>query len=123
MPNQAYNPLQSVDGLTVPSPSKYEWKESDVSAKDAGRTEDAVMHKMMIARKIHLELSWDYLTIAEASTVLTAFTRSEYFQVKYLDAKAGGYLTKTFYVGDRSTPLYNAVKGLWENVSFNIIEQ
>lgn len=123
MPNQAYNPLQSVDSLTVPSPSKYEWKESDVSAKDAGRTEDAVMHKMMIARKIHLELSWDYLTIAECSTVLTAFTRSEYFPVKYLDAKAGGYMTKTFYVGDRSTPLYNAVKGLWENVSFNIIEQ
>ena len=124
MPNQAYNPIQSVGAYTnIPCPSSFQWKESDVSASDAGRTEDAKMHKMMIAKKVHLELAWQNVTTAEASTILQAFTASEYFNVNYLDPKANAYLTKTFYVGDRTAPAYNTLKGIWSNVSFNIIEQ
>lgn len=123
MPSDTYNPIQSVGGVSVPSPSSYTWKESDVSGPTAGRTEDAKMHKEMIAQKIHLEFSWTYVTTAEASTILTAFTASEYFEVNYLDPKAGTYVAKTFYVGDRTAPLYNTRLGLWENISFNIIEQ
>ena len=119
-----YSPIQSVGSSTnIPTPSSFEWKESDVSDKDAGRTEDAKMHKMMIATKVHLELAWQNVTTANASTILSAFTASEYFDVNYLDPKVGGYTTKTFYVGDRSSPSYNARMGLWSNVSFNIIEQ
>ena len=123
MADQTYNPIRSVGGVTIPCPSSYEWKESDVSDADAGRTEDAKMHKMMIARKIHLELAWQNVTTAAASAVLQAFTASEYFSVTYLDPKANAYLTKTFYVGDRSVPSYNVRLGIWSNVSFNIIEQ
>ena len=58
MPNQLYNPIQSVDGVAVPCPSKYDWKLSDVSDGDAGRTEDGLMHKMEVAQKVHIELEW-----------------------------------------------------------------
>ena len=122
MPNQQYNPIQSVGGVTVPCPSSYQYKLSDVSAADAGRTEDAKMHKMRIAQKVHLELEWQNITTADASTILNAFN-PEYIQVNYLDPKANGYVTKTFYVGDRSVPAYNTALGLWTNVAFNIIEQ
>ena len=118
-----YNPIKQVGSTTnIPTPSKYEYKLSDVSAADAGRTEDAKMHKMRIAQKVHLELEWQYMTTAQAATILTAFN-PEYISVQYLDPKAGGYATKTFYVGDRSAPAYNTRLGLWENISFNIIEQ
>lgn len=117
-----YNPIQSVNGIVVPCPSSYQYKLSDVSAADAGRTESGLMDKMRIAQKVHLELEWAYLTIADAATVLSAFN-SEYFNVTYLDAMAGTYHTKTFYAGDRSTPLYNSRIGRWTNVSFNIIER
>ena len=122
MPNQSFNPIQSVGSTVIPAPSKYDWKLSDVSAADAGRTEDALMHKERIAQKVKLELSWKNATTAECAAVLTAFN-PQYISITYLDAKAGDYLTKTFYVGDRSAPLYNARLGLWENVSFNVIEQ
>lgn len=121
MPNE-YNPIQSVGGVTVACPSKYEYKLSDVSAADAGRTEDAKMHKMRIAQKVHIELAWQNIQTAVASVILNAFN-PEYIDVTYLDPKAGGYVTKTFYVGDRSAPSYNTRMGLWSNVSFNIIEQ
>ncbi len=122
MPNQTYNPLKSVGGVTVPVPSSYEYQLSDVSSSDAGRTEDGLMHKMRIAQKVHLNLAWQNVKTADVSTILNAFN-PEYISIQYLDAKAGAYLTKTFYVGDRSVPAYNTSLGLWSNISFNVIER
>lgn len=117
-----YNPIRSVNGATVPCPSVYQWKLSDVSAPDAGRTEAAVMDKMRVAQKVHIELSWNNMSNAETAQILQAFN-PEYINVNYLDAMAGGYRTKTFYVGDRSSPLYNSLLGIWSNITFNIIER
>ena len=121
MPNQAYNPIQNVGGVAVPCPSKYDWKLSDVSAADAGRTEDALMHKMRIAQKVHIELEWSNVSDAVAQTVLTAF-QPEYISVRYYDYKAMAFQTKTFYVGDRTVSSYSRINGIG-TISFNIIEQ
>lgn len=121
MPNQTFNPIQSVGGVTIPCPSKYDWKLSDVSAADAGRTEDAKMHKLRIAQKVHIELEWQNVGDAVAQTVLTAF-QPEYINVNYYDYKSMAYLTKRFYVGDRTVSSYNRVKHI-STISFNIIEQ
>ena len=116
------NPIATVDGVAVKCPSSFQWTLEDISAADAGRTEDTKMDKMRIGQIIGLELEWKNLTTAEASAILTAFN-PEYISVKYLDPKAGGWRTSTFYVGDRSAPLYNATLGLWSNVTFNLIER
>ena len=116
------SPIQKVDSsANIPTPSKYEWKLSDVSDSDAGRTEDGLMHKMRITQKVHLELEWRNIGDSDASTILTAF-QPEYISVKYYDYKAMGFLTKTFYVGDRSVTSYSRVKKIG-TISFNIIEQ
>lgn len=122
MPNQAYNPIQSVGGVIIPSPSKYDWKLSDVSSPDAGRTEDGLMHKELITQKVHLELEWQYITDIEVQTILAAFNASEYLDVQYYDYKAMAFLTKTFYVGDRQVTTYNRAKGI-STLAFNIIER
>lgn len=122
MDARQYNPIKSVDGRAVRCPSAYTWKLEDISASDAGRTEDTVMHKMRIGQVVGLELSWNGLTTAEVAAILQAFN-PEYIQVDYLDAMQGKYVTSEFYVGNRSAPMYNARKGLWENVSFNLIER
>ena len=121
MPSQ-YNPIQSVGGVSIPCPSKYDWKLSDVSSADAGRTEDGLMHKEMIAQKVHLELEWQNISDSKAKTILTAFNSSEYLSVRYYDYKSMGFLTKTFYVGDRSVTSINRRLGI-STLEFNIIEQ
>lgn len=122
MPNQAYNPIKSVGGVTnLPVPSKYDWKLSDVSAADAGRTEDALMHKMRIAQKVHIELEWSNVSDADAQVILAAF-QPEYISVQYYDYKALAFQTKAFYVGDRQVSSYSRARGI-STVSFNIIEQ
>lgn len=122
MPNQTYNPIKKVDGATVACPSSYTYKLEDVSAPDAGRTEDAMMHKKRIGQVVGIELSWNGVTTAVASSILNAFN-PEYISVQYLDLLTGGFKTDTFYVGNRSAPMYNATKGLWSNISFNIIRR
>jgi hypothetical protein len=116
------NPIRSVNGKAVMCPSSYLWKQEDVSASDAGRTEDTVMHKKRIGKIIGIELAWNNIPTEQASKILQAFD-PEYINITYLDPKAGKYVTKQFYVGDRSAPLYNAKLGLWSNVSFNVIER
>ena len=53
-----FNPIKSVDGKTCRCPSSYQWKLADVSASDAGRTEDTVMHKNRIGQTVGIELSY-----------------------------------------------------------------
>ena len=131
-----YNPIRTVgtsqgnmapitfteSGVTklARAPSGYIWKLEDVSAADSGRTEDTTMYKEMVGQVVGLELSWTNIGTAEASAILQAFN-PEYFYVCYLDLKAGTWVTKEFYCGNRSAPAYNTRLNVWQNVSFNII--
>lgn len=115
-----FNPIKSVDGKACRCPSSYQWKLADVSASDAGRTEDTVMHKNRIGQTVGIELSWNNISTQEVSAILKMFN-PEYITVCYLDAMEGDYITKVFYVGDRTAPLYNTRMGLWQNVSFDLI--
>lgn len=116
------NPLRSVDGSAVLCPYTYKWSLEDVSASDAGRTEDVAMNKKRIGQVVKLELTWEYITTEQVSEILQAFN-PEYITVCYLDALQGKFVTSEFYVGNRAAPMFNAEEGLWENLAFNIIER
>lgn len=116
------NPLRSVDGKLIKCPSSYQWKMQDISASDAGRTEDTRMDKKRIGQIRKLELEWENVSIADTAAILQAFN-PEYVEICYLDAMTGAYRTGEFYVGDRSSPLYNSTIGLWSNIAFNVIER
>ena len=122
MSDQRFNPIKSVNGVTIPVPSSYKYDLTDISANGAGRTEDTQMHKLRLAQLCKLELSWNALTTEEVSVILQAFN-AEYFTIEYLDALTGQYRTSTFYAGDRTAPLYNAKLGYWTSLSFNITER
>lgn len=117
-----YHPIAAVDGTTVPCPSGYVYDLQDVSAADAGRTEDGTMDKRRIGQCVKLELEWRNITSAEVSQILAAFDK-EYLTVTYLDAKTGGFRTSVFYVGDRTAPAYNTRLGIWSSLKFDLIER
>lgn len=91
--------------VAMPDPSTLEWGLQDVSAPDAGRTQDAnaTMYKEYITSKRKLKLAWLNPTMEDAGTVLRAVNH-EYFRVHYFDVMAGEFQTRTFYAGDRSAP-------------------
>ena len=119
------NPIRSVDGATdIPCPFSYAWELEDISGKGAGRTEKNVkMNKMRIGQVSAITLTWQGLTTAQAKKVLTAFN-PEYIFVSLLDPFAGGYTSAVeFYVGNRSAALFDAKRGLWNDISFKIIRR
>ena len=103
----------------VKSPSDYQYDLQDVSRSDAGRMEDAWMHKYRVGQVCKISLEWQNVPTDVVAALLQMFD-PEYLYVNYLDAKTGGYRTDYFYVGNRSAPLYNSAMGLWKNVSFNL---
>lgn len=106
------------------TPSSMTWSLQDVSAGDAGRTQSGIMYKQRITQKRKLSLAWNGITAAKAAKILAAFN-NEYIKVKYPDAMTGTTVTKTFYVGDRSAPVYMYTSGkkIYENIAFDIIER
>lgn len=121
-----FNPIKRIKKgntwITVPIPSAYNYILEDVSEPDAGRTEDATMHKKTIGKVRALEMEWAYPSSTKVSQILQAFD-DEYYQVEFWDALTGTWATSTFYTGNRSTPMYSGILDIWGNLKFKIIER
>lgn len=106
-------------------PSGMDFGRQSVSAPDAGRDLTGLMHSMKIAEKETISLTWNYPRPEVVRSALTAVEASEYFSVRYPDEKTGNWVTKTFYVGDRSisTERWSGKQKLYRQLSFKLIER
>ena len=120
----ANNTLLRVDNVWIKTPSSMTVSIQDVSRSDAGRTEDALMHKNRVTRKYKIDLGWNNPTPAETASILQAFA-PEYFSVQFTDPLTNSLVTKTFYSGDQTTPIrsWTLNNKRYESISFNIIER
>ena len=107
----------------IKTPNEMTWGFQRVSAADAGRTQNAVMHVNQVAKKIKLHLSWTGLRPSEAHTIASKFVH-EYIYVEYWDILENGLVTKKFYTGDWSAPfkIWTADDKRFASFSFDIIE-
>lgn len=107
------------DGVTLIAPSEYQYDWEDISKANAGRTQDITMNKNRMGRVIALSLGWEKISIKDCSDILNIFN-NEYVYVKYLDALQGKFITRGFYTGNVTAPLFNTAVGKWEKLSFRI---
>ena len=113
-----------VGGVALPTPSIMTWGLQDLSVEGAGRTQDGIMHKGRFAQKRKISLAWHGVSNAHASEILQAFN-PEYISVAAHDPMAGGVVTRTYYVGDRSGNFKRILVGenVYDVISFDIIER
>lgn len=115
----------AINGATMPLPQKYTWSVSDIDGKTS-RNAAGNMVRDRITKKTKLSIEWGPLSNGDCSTILQAVT-GVFFEATYLDAEKGGMVTKTFYVGDRSSPAYSwndkLRKYTWSGLTFDIIEK
>lgn len=118
------NSMIMVNGQPIKTPSVFDWGLNDVSASDAGRTSDALMHKNRVARKRKIALAWNSPTKEEAHAILSAFA-GEYFTLTYWDPLDGRTETRTFYSGDQDAPVksWTINNKTYSQVKFDIIER
>lgn len=107
----------------VKSPSTYDYELEDVSESDAGRTEDAMMHKKRIGQVNKINLAWQNIRTPVARDLISMF-QPEYFYVNFLDPLTGTYHTEYMYRGNVSASMYSHWDGtgVW-TVSFNLIRK
>ena len=120
----AHNTMLKVDGVKIKTPSEFSWGVNDVSASDAGRGEDTLMHKIRKSRKRKIKLKWTMLSPEEARDILIAFS-PEYFDVTYFDPLIGDTVTKKFYSGDQEMPvkIWTVDNKRYESLTLDIIER
>lgn len=116
--------LLIVDGVTLPSPSKYEFSIQDVSKGDSGRAESGKMYKGKVTEKRKIVLEWPIKKLADTATILNAF-EPEYITVTFYDLRKNRTDTSEFYSGDRKAAIKTWWEGnqLVESIAVDIIER
>ena len=113
-----------IDGVTMPTPSKYEWSIQDVSIGESGRDDTGYMYKGRVTSKVKLVLEWAGKDPVSCKAILEA-VQPEYIMVTYFDSLKGEMTEKQFYTGDRhtKTKIWSENNKIFETISLDIIER
>ena len=114
-----------IDGVTVPTPSDYDFGIEDLSSEETGRTLDGEMHKDVVAVKHYYTCTWKKLSWQDASLLLSLVDGKTSVNVTYANPLYPDEMkTNTFYIGKRSGKALNLrdPKQTWQNISFQFIQ-
>lgn len=114
----------TIGTTVIKTPSKFSI--SSYNLTEAQRVTSGRMNFDFIAKKKKLFLEYDVITGTALKTILDLIDTNELeFDVTYYDI-TGVAVTKTFYVGEISTPLHRRStigdQHIWKQVAFNFIE-
>lgn len=91
-----------INGVAFPYPDKDSGLQQVSTLVDSARTADGVMRGERIGRDVgKIELTWSVLTPETWSKMLQIFQNFT-FSVRYIDMVTNDWVTRKFYVGDRS---------------------
>lgn len=113
-----------INGVKMPTPTSFSVTISDISSENSKRNARGDMLIDRVTTKRKIEMEWEYITLEDMSLTLK-LVKDIFFLVEYPDPEEGKLITKTFYVGDRTIPMYYIRDGrpIWKNVKFNFIER
>lgn len=116
--------MLKINGVAVAAPKVFKVDIQDLDGENTTRNAkgDLVRDRIAVKRKLNCE--WGPLRDNEISTLLKAVT-NVYFKVEYPDPQEGKRISKTFYVGDRSSPMYFVKDNIpfWQGLNMNFIEK
>lgn len=114
--------MLKINGVAIATPKVYEVTVQDLDG-ETNRNANGDMIRDRIAVKRKLNLEWQPLSQSEISTLLTAVS-GVFFTVTFPDPQLG-LITKTMYVGDRTSPAYQFKNGevKWSGLKMNFIEK
>lgn len=111
-----------INNVNVKPPKSFQVGIADIDS-NTGRNANGTIVRDRIAVKRKLECEWGMLTQNEIQELLNAVA-PVFFNIQYMDPQLG-LTTKTFYVGDRTSPAYSFNEKLkpWSGLKMNFIEK
>lgn len=122
-----------VNSVTISSPSTFTYSVMDLSQSERMANGNIKIEKKATKRK--LELSWNYMSQSDLSTLLSAIGNggatidgvlsNVFFTVEYPDAVTGSLQTGYFYCGDRTAGAidYQNNTMRYKDIKCNFIER
>lgn len=89
---------------------------------DSGRTADGYMHRNKVSVKRKIEFTFPPTSDESGMSTLLSQFGQDSFYLTYFDPQTNSAQTKRFYTGDRTMPVYNFLLGLWDAMTFNVVE-
>lgn len=114
--------MLKINGITVRTPQEMQVTINDVDGESTRNARgDMVRDRIAVKRKINIK--FPPLTDVQIKQIMNGIS-DEFFSVEYPDPQLG-VTTKTFYVGDRTAPIYSRHKDIcyWTDLSFGLIER
>ena len=111
-----------INGVAIATPKVFEATVSDIDGEtNRNANGELIRDRVAVKRKINLE--WGTLEQSEMSKILNAVS-NVFFTVEFPDPQLG-LITKTMYVGDRTSPAYSYIdnKIKWQGLKMNFIER
>lgn len=115
--------MLKINGVAITTPKVFDVTISDLDGESNRNAQgDLMRDRIAIKRKLNLE--WPPLSNSECSKLLKAVS-SVFFTVEYPDPEVGAMVTKTMYVGDRTSAMYTIIEGIpkWSGVKMNLIQK
>lgn len=109
----------------VASPSEFRVTILDLDDADSSvRTSDGRLNRDRVRVIRQIEIGWSALTTVQIKQILDAM-EDVFFDFTFPDPKAGGYITRKMYVGDRPSPVAFERNGVlwWKDLKFTLTEQ
>lgn len=113
-----------IDGVTIPTPSEYDFGIEDLSSEETGRTLDGAMHKDVVDVKDYYTCTWDKLSWEDAAFLLRLVDGKTEVTVTYANPLFPDQMIEDlFYIGKRSGKAGNLrdPKSTWRKVTFQFI--
>lgn len=114
--------MLKINGVAIATPKTFEVTVSDLDGEsERNANGQLIRDRIAVKRKINLE--WSPLTQTESSKLLNAVS-DVFFTVEFPDPQLG-IISKTMYVGDRTTPAYSYINGVikWSGLKMNFVER
>ena len=115
--------MLKINGTDIPSPTDYTVSIMDLSNAERNANGTLIMER--IATKRRIEVSYNYLSQAELSSLMSLVSTNVFFTVEYIDPMTGNDSTGIFYAGDRTSSAIDFRDGVmrYKDITFNMIER
>lgn len=123
-----YNGFVYINEVEFPYPSYESGLQTTITTVDSARMADGVLRAKKIGRdQSKVELTWAALSAEQWSEMLKIFKDNFYFNIRYFDMVENDWITRRFYVGDRSAQPFMVDKNTgrpryWLNCQANVID-
>lgn len=118
--------LLKINGVEIAEyPGDFQVTTLDIDNADStARTSDGTLARDRVAVKRQIEMSFGVLTWTQISSILQAIS-GVFFQLYYPDPMDGAYATRTFYVGNRTSPFCVGTGNnlSWKGLKMTLTEQ